>query len=125
MPAVARLTAEPCEAAMNPAITLFGNLVRHHPMHPQLGPRMQPRMERFKRWWRAPPTIKDRLLGAIVGAFAGFWLGLLSSASLGPPALSPVQFIGLITAACVLAGALFPKTATVVLFPFGVTGGGL
>lgn len=82
-------------------------------------------MERFKSWWRAPATAKDRLLGAIVGAFAGFWLGLLSSSALAPSFLPHAQFVGIVIAGCALAGVLFPKTATVVLFPFGVTGGGI
>jgi hypothetical protein len=86
---------------------------------------MRSRMERFKSWWRAPATPKDRVLGAVVGAFGGFWLGLLSLAALAPAALRPVEFVGLVTAGCVLAGVLFPKTATVVLFPFGITGGGV
>ena len=83
------------------------------------------RTERFKSWWRAPATAKDRMLGAVVGAIAGFWLGLLSSSALAPPYLHPVAFVCLVIAVCVLAGVLFPKVATVVLFPFGVIGGGV
>jgi len=86
---------------------------------------LRSRMERFKSWWRAPATSKDRVLGALVGGFAGFWLGLLSAAALAPPSLPLFQFVCLVVAVFVLAGALFPKVATVVLFPFGVTGGGV
>jgi hypothetical protein len=86
---------------------------------------LRSRMESFKSWWRAPATTKDRVLGAVVGAFAGFWLGLLSLAALAPSALQPVQFVCLVIAGCALAGVLFPKAATVVLFPFGVSGGGV
>lgn len=86
---------------------------------------LRSRTERFKSWWRAPATAKDRVLGAIVGAFAGFWLGLLSASALAPASLPQAQFIGIAIAACLLAGVLFPKAATVVLFPFGVTGGGV
>ena len=82
-------------------------------------------MARFKSWWRAPATAKDRLLGAVVGAFAGFWLGLLSLAALALSSLQPVQFICIVVAVCALAGVLFPKVITVVLFPFGVIGGGV
>lgn len=84
---------------------------------------LRTRTERFKWWWRAPATFKDRVLGALVGAFAGFWLGVLFAASLAPGSLSQLQFVGAVMAGCVLAGGLFPKTATVVLFPFGITGG--
>ncbi len=83
-----------------------------------------PRSERFKSWWHAPATLKDRVLGAVVGAFAGFWVGILSAAAFAPPGLQPIGFIALVMAACVIAGVLFPKVATVVLFPFGLTGGG-
>lgn len=83
------------------------------------------RTARLKAWWRAPATFKDRVLGALVGAFAGVWLGLLFAASLAPGSLSQVQFVGAVMAGCVLAGVVFPKTATVVLFPFGITGSSL
>jgi hypothetical protein len=83
---------------------------------------LRSRIAGFKSWWRAPVTTKDRVLGAVVGALAGFWLGLLSLA-LAPSGLQPVQFVCLVIAACALAGVVFPKAATVVLFPFGVTGG--
>lgn len=86
---------------------------------------LRPRIERFKCWWRAPATTRDRLLGAVVGAFAGFWLGLLSVATLSPSIVSPVQFVCAVIAVGLLAGALFPKCATIVLFPFGVIGGGI
>ena len=85
---------------------------------------LRSRVSRFKSWWSAPATTKDRVLGALVGAFAGFWLGLFSLAALSPSALQPLHFVCLVIAACVLAGVLFPKAATVVLFPLGVTGGG-
>ncbi len=81
------------------------------------------RAERFKSWWRAPATSKDRLLGAFVGAFAGFWLGLLSAASLAPGSLSQLQFVAAVIAGFALAGVLFPKATTVVLFPLGLIGG--
>ena len=86
--------------------------------------RLRSRTDRFKRWWRAPATTRDRVLGALVGAFAGFWLGLLCASALTPPWLTQIQFVCLVVAGLVLAGALFPKVATVVLVPFGVTGGG-
>lgn len=86
---------------------------------------LRPRLERFKSWWRAPATTKDRLLGALVGAFAGFWLGLLGVAALAPSGQSQLHFVGLAVVGGLSAGALFPKFATVVLFPFGVTGGGV
>jgi hypothetical protein len=85
---------------------------------------LRSRVSKFKSWWSAPATSRDRLLGALVGAFAGFWLGLLSLAALSPSSVQPLYLVCLVIAACVLAGVLFPKATTVVLFPFGVTGGG-
>jgi hypothetical protein len=85
---------------------------------------LRSRLERLKSWWHAPATLKDRLLGVVVGVFAGFWLGILSLAALSPSSLQPVPFVCLVIAGCALAGLVFPKAATVVLLPFGVTGGG-
>ena len=65
------------------------------------------------------------MLGAVVGAIAGFWFGLLSLHAFLPSFLSPAQFVFAVIAGCLLAGALFPKTATLILFPFGVIGGGV
>jgi ABC-type amino acid transport system permease subunit len=86
---------------------------------------LRSRMARFQFWWRAPVTFKDRALGGIVGAIAGFWLGLLSFSAMLPSSLQPVQFVCIVIGTCALAGILFPKVATLVLFPFGVFGGSI
>jgi len=77
--------------------------------------------ERFKQWWHAPSTWKDRLLGALVGAFGFFWIGVLGRLLLGPSpvglgvlawwALASVSF-------GILLGVVFPKATTCVAYPF-------
>ena len=79
------------------------------------------RLERFKVWWRAPATVRDRILGAIVGVFGGFWLGVLSYFALGSLS-QPVTFVALV-AVTRAVGVVFPKVVIVVLFPFSIFGG--
>ena len=81
---------------------------------------------RFRVWWHAPITLRDRLLGLLVGAFAGFWIGLLLPIALfGATGATPLLFwiFGSVVAFA-LAGILFPKHWTVVLFPLALFGPG-
>ena len=83
--------------------------------------------ERFLRWWRAPITKQDRVLGAFVGLFGGFWGGVLASAIVGPTPVAGSALLwwaGAAAGAGTFLGILFPKAATVVLFPFSVFGVG-
>jgi hypothetical protein len=66
--------------------------------------------------------VRDRILGAIVGAFGGFWLGVLSSFAFGSLG-QPATFVALVAVACAVSGVVFPKVVTVVLFPFSTFGG--
>jgi len=80
---------------------------------------------RFRRWWHAPITLKERMSGLLVGAFAGFWLGLFGRLWLAtmPVAGSEViayAAVGILVFA--VAGYFFPKAATIVLFLFAVIG---
>lgn len=79
----------------------------------------------LKGWWSRPIKTRDRVLGAIVGAFAGFWLGLLGRLFLGP---TPVSFEVLAywtfggVVVGVLTGIFFPRATTVFLYPFAFIG---
>ena len=82
---------------------------------------------RFLAWWRAPVTARDRALGAVIGAFAGFWVGFFCCIALGPATVSGTDVLvsgaaGVVVFA--LLGATFPKAATVVLFPVATIGPG-
>lgn len=89
----------------------------------------QRQRRRFLAWWRAPATVSDRVLSAIMGAWAGLWIGglgrmLVTSTSV--PLAEVFWFAvggGLWLAA---AGAVFPKAVRCIALPFaffGVGGG--
>lgn len=80
---------------------------------------------KLREWWRSPTTAKDRAVGAVVGGFGGFWIGVLGRIVLGalPASLNEVVIWALATAICGIgAGIAFPKPVTVVLFPFSTFG---
>lgn len=88
------------------------------------------RLDRFRTWWSAPPTARDRLLGASVGAMGCFWLGLLGRLFFGPMPVSVAMlgwWAGGFAALGVVLGLMFPKVTIAVLFPisvFGIGGSG-
>ena len=85
------------------------------------------RILNFQQWWQAPATSRDRILGAFVGGFGGFWIGALGRIALGaaPVPLGEVVAFAFVAAACCAAiGVAFPKPVTVVLFPLSLFGGG-
>ena len=81
----------------------------------------------YRKWWRAPISRRDRVVGGMVGLFGGFWVGLLGWVALGP---TPATFASLcawvVVAVLVgaVAGAKWPKVSTLILFPFATFGGG-
>lgn len=82
--------------------------------------------QRFGAWWRAPPTRRDRVLGAFVGGLGSFWIGVIGRVFLGPlpVSLSVVVYWGALSAcAGTILGILFPKTVTCICFPFSTFGG--
>lgn len=86
------------------------------------------RLQAFRVWWHKPATPKDRFLGAMVGGFGCFWIGVLGRLLIGP---MPVTFSTLVAWAVgslfvgVVLGVLFPKSVSVVCFPFATFGGGV
>jgi hypothetical protein len=89
----------------------------------------QRKKQSFIKWWRAPVTRKDRLLGAVVGGMGLFWVGVLGRIILGPTPVSlgvlAYWALGCVTVGVAL-GILFPKATTCIAFPlstFGVGGG--
>jgi hypothetical protein len=85
------------------------------------------RFQHFRLWWQAPATAKDRVLGAAIGAFGCFWIGVLGRIIFGPMPVS-ASVLGWWAAASILAGVvlgvLFPKVVSCVCFPFSTFGGG-
>ncbi|MDR1994246.1 hypothetical protein [Azonexus sp.] len=82
-------------------------------------------IERFKLWWREPPTWRDRITGALVGSIGGFWIGILGRIILGPlPAPFSVVLLWGIGAIILFAviGTIFPKPVSIILFPFSIWG---
>lgn len=83
------------------------------------------RRSEFLRWWAAPAKVKDRVLGATIGAIGAFWIGALGRLALGqlPASLSEVAVWGLGGALVgAVAGIAFPKVVSCVLFPFSIFG---
>ena len=79
----------------------------------------------FLDWWHRPIRTRDRVGAFFVGAFGGFWVGLLGRLFLGP---MPVGFTGLAywalaaASVCALLGVLMPRVVTVLLYPFSTFG---
>ena len=82
---------------------------------------------KFTEWWSAPNTKKDRVSGAIIGSFGGFWLGALGRIMLGelPVSLSMVGLWALAGAVIfLLLGVAFPKAISCICYPFSTFGVG-
>lgn len=82
---------------------------------------------RLREWWQSPVTIKDRVAGALVGGFGGFWIGVLGRIAIGatPVSLGEVVVCALAAATCCAAiGFVFPKPVTIAFFPLSIFGGG-
>lgn len=80
---------------------------------------------RFLTWWQAPVTRGDRLLGAVVGALGGFWVGVIGRLAIGPAPASLEALAGWaigLAAAGVVLGLRYPKAVSCVCFPFAVFG---
>jgi hypothetical protein len=88
---------------------------------------LERRSAQFLRWWHAPATSRDRLLGALVGALGCFWIGVLGRVIVGPLPVSLQELgwwaIGSVAAGVAL-GLLFPKAMACICFPFAMSGGG-
>ncbi len=83
--------------------------------------------QQFIQWWQRPITTKDRLTGAMVGAFGCFWIGGLGRLILvDVPVPVDVIFWSVLWWAfgCAFAGLvfglIFPKIITCVCFPFSM-----
>jgi hypothetical protein len=79
----------------------------------------------FKTWWYRPPTARDRVLGAFVGAVAGLWVAVIGRLILGdmPVAFSVLAEFAMMGAGCgVVLGAAFPKIVLILGFPFASLG---
>ncbi len=86
---------------------------------------LQMQAQRFRQWWRAPPTPKDRRRGALVGAFGCFWIGLLSLLIFAPFQITLVIAITWALASAMVGiglGLAFPKVTTCICFPFSTFG---
>jgi len=80
---------------------------------------------RFKEWWQRPIRRRDRVSAAFVGLFGGFWIGFLGFAFTAKDSvpLSTVLLWGLgVAIVCAIIAAIYPKHATVLLYPFALFG---
>lgn len=82
-------------------------------------------MIKFRTWWSAPNTLKDRITAAIVGSIGGFWIGLLGRILIGelPVSFSETGYWALGTALMFsMLGVIFPKVILCLCFPFSIFG---
>jgi hypothetical protein len=81
----------------------------------------------FQMWWRAPATRRDRIAGVAIGAVGCFWIGVLGRIMLGALPV-PLEVLGWwalgSTAVGMVLGAIFPKAAACLFFPFSTFGVG-
>lgn len=88
---------------------------------------LQNRYQNYVRWWNAPVTRRDRILGAVIGGMGCFWIGILGRLALGPLPVS-LSTLAWWALGSVLLGSMlgicFPKSVSVVCFPFASFGGG-
>ena len=85
-----------------------------------------PMIARFKAWWSRPPTVRDRTVAAMIGVFAGFWLGLLLPMLFidGPHSFREIlPRVVVAIAACMAIGIAWPRAALLVFLPFAFLGG--
>lgn len=80
---------------------------------------------RFSSWWQRPIRTRDRVSAAFLGLFAGFWIGIIGRLILveGPNPISILFYWGIAIAfISAILGALFPRHATIVFYPFAFFG---
>jgi hypothetical protein len=80
---------------------------------------------RFTNWWHSPIRRRDRLLGAVIGALACFWIAGLGRLAFDPPTVSLGQLAAWALGGLLLGaafGARHPRLATCLLLPFGLFG---
>jgi hypothetical protein len=88
---------------------------------------LQHRYQNYVRWRRAPVTRRDRIIGAAIGGMGCFWIGIFGRLALGPLPISLSTLGGWALGSIVLGVALgisFPKSVSVLCFPFSGFGGG-
>lgn len=78
-----------------------------------------------KQWWRRPLRRRDKVAAVVIGAFVGFWFGLLGRLMLGPMPVSVTTLLwwaagGIVTG--VILGVRFPRAVTILLGPFAMLG---
>ena len=82
-------------------------------------------MQNFARWWRAPVTRRDRIIGALIGGMGCFWIGLLGRLAMGTTPVPLATLGGWALGAMlvgILLGVCFPKSVSVLCFLFSSFG---
>jgi len=78
------------------------------------------RKEKFRKWWQRPPTQDDRFMSALVGLWAGMWIGGLARVLYETPVsfgqIGYFALCGSIVGSIV--GVVFPKASRIVFYPF-------
>ncbi len=82
---------------------------------------LKKKLKSFSEWWNTANTKKDRIRAAAIGAFGGFWIGLLGISVLGELPM-PASMLGIWAfggaALFSLLGIAFPKIISCICFPF-------
>jgi len=74
----------------------------------------------MKEWLRAEPKPKDRATTAMMGLWAGLWLGVIFTSIFISPTPIATLFWGAISGAtiCSIIGGVFPKYPRILYLPF-------
>ena len=86
---------------------------------------LKTRGEAWSRWWRAPVSGRDRVIGALVGGIGTFWIALIVRLVIGPMPVAGTSALTWAFAGALLGavlGVAFPKPVTAVCFPFSTIG---
>ena len=82
------------------------------------------RVRSFRAWWSRPPTLRDKVGGASVGAIGFLLIDVILGAIFDPSASIGIWGIWAVASAAIGAafGMRFPKVAICVFFPFLLIG---
>ena len=80
--------------------------------------------KQIQKWWQRPATKSDRVFSAMLGVWAGMWIGGLGRIFFETPVpFGQIGYFGLYGAILgAISGAFFPKASRFLFYPFAFLG---